>query len=127
MHFSGGWGDPAAARDHSRALAADLRAGRTPRTSTLSYSSPTVKDACHSFLGWQKDKLDTGEIGARWLEDCRKIVNAFAKTAGKVRFVGGFRPANFRQYCLKLAKLLGMQAPLVRLSGGIDSTACVHF
>ena len=84
--------DPEAALDQYHPLAADLHAGRTPRASTLLHSGPTVKDVCNSFLGWQKVKLDTGEIGARWFEDCRKIVGAFAKAVGKGRLVTDLRP-----------------------------------
>ena len=86
------WADPEAALDQYHPLAADLHAGRTPRASTLLHSGPTVKDVCNSFLGWQKVKLDTGEIGARWFEDCRKIVGAFAKAVGKGRLVTDLRP-----------------------------------
>jgi hypothetical protein len=83
VHFFGVWVDPEAALQQYHSLAADLHAGRTPSTSTLSHAGPTVKDACNSFLGWQKDKLDTGEIGARWFEDCRKILRELAKAVGQ--------------------------------------------
>lgn len=63
VHFFGVWAEPEVAVERYHALAVDLHADRTPRVSTLSHAGPTVKDACNSFLGWQKDKLDTSEIG----------------------------------------------------------------
>lgn len=108
--FFGVWADPDAALERYHALAADLHAGRTPQASRLSHSGPTVKDVCNGFLGWQKHKLDTGEIGARWFEDCRKIVSDFAKPVGKERLVGYLRPEDFQRYRLKLAKRLGVHA-----------------
>lgn len=110
VHFFGVWANPEAALDRYHAAAADLHAGRTPRGSTLSYSGLTVKDVCNSLLGWQKDKLDTGEIGARWFEDCRRIVTDFARSVGKERSVSDLRPEDFQRYRLKLAKRLGVHA-----------------
>jgi integrase len=110
VHFFGVWAEPEAALQRYHALAADLHTGRTPRASTLSHAGPTVKDACNSFLGWQKDKLDTGEIGARWFEDCRKIVREFAQAVGKERLVADLRPEDFQRYRLKLARRLGVHA-----------------
>jgi len=40
----------------------------------LSGSGLTVKVIGNEFLNWQKERLDAGEIGLRWFEDCRTIV-----------------------------------------------------
>ncbi len=98
LHVLGVWANPEAALDRYRALAADLHAGRAPRLSTLSHGGPTVKDICNSFLGWQKDKLDTGEIGARGFEDCRKIVTEFVRSVGEGGAAGQADPSTTRLY-----------------------------
>ena len=65
---------------------------------------------CNGFLGWQKDKLDSGEIGARWFEDSREIVSEFATAVVKERLATDLRPEDFQRYRLKLAKRLGVHA-----------------
>lgn len=110
VHFFGVWADPGAALERYHAVAADLHAGRPTRLSTLSHSGPTVKDVCNGFLGWQKDKLDSGEIGARWFEDSREIVSEFATAVVKERLATDLRPEDFQRYRLKLAKRLGVHA-----------------
>jgi hypothetical protein len=110
VHFFGVWADPGAALERYHAMAADLHAGRPTRLSTLSHTDPTVKDVCNSFLGWQKDKLDSGEIGARWFADSREIVSEFATAVGKERLATDLRPEDFQRYRLKLAKRLGVHA-----------------
>ena len=58
VRFFGVWSDPEGAWQRYRAVAADLHAGRTPRSvSSLGF---TVKDACNAFLGWQQEKMCGG-------------------------------------------------------------------
>lgn len=76
----------------------NLHAGRTPQPEKLSGTSPTVKDACNAFLNWQPDKLDAGEIGLRWFEDCRSILTEFAKAIGKRSVVDDLQETDFHWY-----------------------------
>ena len=110
IHFFGVWADPQTALGRYLAAAGDLHAGRLPRASTLAYSELTIKDACNHLLNWQKEKLDAGEIGARWFEDCRAILARFANVAGKNRLVSDLRPEDFQRYRARLAKRLGVHA-----------------
>jgi hypothetical protein len=69
-----------------------------------------VKDACNAFLNWQRDKLDAGEIGPRWFEDCRSILTEFAQSVGKRCVVDDLQATDFQRYRAKLAKRLGVHA-----------------
>jgi len=102
------WRAPDAAVERYLAVASDLHAGRTPRK--VSSGELTVKDACNAFLAWQKEKMDAGEIGSRWFEDCRSILVAFAEALGKSRLVSDLRPEDFQRYRSSLAKKLGVHA-----------------
>ncbi len=108
VHFFGVWAESQAALDRYHAVSADLHAGHQPRN--LSRGEPTVKDACNAFLNWQKDKLDAGEIGLRWFEDCRSILTEFAKAVGKGCVVDDLQATDFQGYRAKLAKRLGVHA-----------------
>lgn len=69
VQFFGVWSDTEAALDRHSAEAADLHAGRAaPSVATNGVKN---KEACNACPGWQKAKLDAGEIGPRWFEDCR--------------------------------------------------------
>ena len=82
VHFFGVWSDPQAALDSYLRVAADLHAGRQPQQATLSPGLVTVKDACNHYLTRQMQKVVAKEIGARWFEDCRRVIDAFAKVVG---------------------------------------------
>lgn len=110
VHFFGVWADQEAALDRYHTVAADLHAGRMPSESSLSGSELTVKELSNRFLNWQRDKMESGEIGARWFEDCRTIVGEFAQTVGKLRLVADLRPDDFQRYRTRLAKRLGVHA-----------------
>jgi len=110
VHFFGVWADSDAALKRYHGLASDLHAGRQPRMYSVSTDDLTVKDVCNAFLGWQKDKLDAGEIGYRWFEDCRSILKLFTRWVGKGRVVGDLRPEDFQRYRTRLAKRLGVHA-----------------
>ena len=110
MRFFGVWADPQAALDRYHSVAADLHAGRSPGTEKLSGNGLTVKDVCNAFLNWQKDKLDAGEIGAMWFEDCRTILNEFARSLGKHRPADDLQPIDSQRYRAMLSKRLGLFA-----------------
>ena len=74
MYFFGVWEDPGAALQRYLRAAADLHAGRQPRPCTLSEEGPTVKQLCNHFLTYQHRRSQTGEIGLRWFEDCRTVL-----------------------------------------------------
>jgi len=110
VHFFGTWADPAAASERYRTVAADLHAGRRPRISSVSSAELTVKNAVNRYLEWQKSKMDVGDIGPRWFEDCRRILAAFAKAVGAYRVVSDLCPEDFQRYRTSLAKHLGVHA-----------------
>lgn len=121
VHFFGVWADSDTALKRYHTLASDLHAGRQPRACSVSADDLTVKDVCNAFLGWQKDKLDAGEIGSRWFGDCRSILKLFARWVGKGRVVGDLPPEDFQRYRTRLAKRLGVHA-LARHVTAIRST-----
>lgn len=97
MHFFGVWEDPQAAYDNYLRVAADLHAGRQPRL-TVSAEGATVKQVCNHYLTFQAQKLDAGEISPRWFEDCRRVVESFARSVGPGRLVSDLLPSDFQQY-----------------------------
>ena len=99
VHFFDIWADPGAALNEYLALAADLHAGRQPQASTVSAEGLTVKDAYNAYLTWQRGKMEAGEIGERWFEDCRAILKGLARSMGKSRLMADLRPDDFQRYC----------------------------
>jgi len=95
--FFGVWEDPQAAVQNYLRVAADLHAGRQPRP-TISLDGVTVKEVCNHYLAFQLQKLEAGEISPRWFEDCRRVVEKFARLAGLNRLVSDLAPDDFRQY-----------------------------
>ncbi|HUT01440.1 MAG TPA: tyrosine-type recombinase/integrase [Thermoguttaceae bacterium] len=104
IHFFGVWEDPQTALDSYFRQAADLHAGRQPRPSTLSADALTVKDVCNEYLTHQFRKVEAGEIGPRWLEDCRRVAECFAAFMGKSRLVEDIRPDDFQRFRRKLVR-----------------------
>ncbi|MFH1419293.1 MAG: hypothetical protein ABII12_13545 [Planctomycetota bacterium] len=110
VHFFGVLANPQAALDRYHAVAADLHAGRIPQHRSVPTSELTVKAVCNGFLNWQKDRMGAGEIGTRWFEDCRTIVEKFAQAVGKHRLVSDLGPEDFQRCRTELAKRLGVHA-----------------
>jgi len=104
VHFFGVWESPQAALDRYLQVAADLHAGRQPQEATLSRDTMTVKDICNRYLTHQLRKVDAREIGPRWLEDCRRAIDAFAKLVGSQRVVSDLRPEDFERFRLRLVQ-----------------------
>ena len=93
IHFFGIWEDPQTALEKYLAVAADLHAGRQPR-SNLSADGLAVKDICNHFLTYQLQKVEAGEISARWFEDCRRVFKSYAhffRLQRLMKFSGGAR------------------------------------
>ena len=105
IHFFGIWEDPQTALEKYLAVAADLHAGRQPR-SNLSPDSLAVKDICNHFLTYQLQKVEAGEISARWFEDCRRVLNSFARFLEPQRLVADLTPNDFLKYRQQLTDLL---------------------
>ena len=104
LHFFGVWADPQGALDSYLKVAADLHAGRQPRLTTLSGNELMVKDVCNHYLTAQLRKVDAGEIGARWFEDCRRVIIDYAGNAGKTRLVSDLTPSDFLGYRQRLLR-----------------------
>ena len=97
VHFFGVWGDPQTALDNYLRVAADLHAGRQPSAS-IAQGGITIKDICNHFLTYKLEKVNAGELGSRWFEDCRKAVETFAAHVGPTRLAGDLRVEDFQGY-----------------------------
>ncbi len=97
VYFFGVWEDPDAALQRYLRAAAELHAGRQPRP-TISAEGVTVKQVCNHYLTFQIQKLDAGDISPRWFEDCRRVVESFARSVGPGRLVSDLVPDDFQQY-----------------------------
>lgn len=100
VHFFGTWEDPQAALDRYLHVAEDLHGGRQPRIAT---DTVTIKDICNHFLSHQLQKQQAGEISARWFEDCRRVIEHFARFFGSQRPAVELRPADFARYRQQLS------------------------
>ena len=98
IYFFGVWGDPDAALQNYLRVAEDLHAGRQPRATTLPEDGVTVKEVCDHYLTFQTQKVGVGDISPRWFEDCRRVVESFARSVGPGRLVSDLLPADFQQY-----------------------------
>jgi hypothetical protein len=98
VHFFGVWADPQAALEKYLKVAADLHSGRQPLPGTVSPEDISVKDLCNRYLNYQIERAETGEIGQRWFEDCRCVLNAFAQQVGPKRMVKELLPEDFRRF-----------------------------
>ena len=115
IHFFGVWSDPDGALARYLRTAADLHAGRQPPS--LSSPELTVKELGNEFLAYQMERVSSGQIGARWFEDCRRVVRHFAKSVGVSRPVTSLSAADFQRYRRELVtqglcrkKALGVHA-----------------
>ena len=104
IHFFGVWDNPEAALEQYLSHAADLHAGRQPAIHNLSSDDPTVKEVANHFLTYQFQRVDAGEITARWFEDCRRVVESFAKYIGPNRLANDLRPDDFQRFRQKLSR-----------------------
>ena len=109
VRFFGVWADPETALTNYNRQAADLHEGRDPRARRV-HDVPTIKDLINSYPTSQTAKVETGQITARWLEDCIKILKAFSSYAGKTRRWDDLTPSDFERYRTKLYKKYGMHS-----------------
>ena len=63
-----------------------------------------VKDVCNEYLTHHFRKVEAGEIGPRWLEDCRRVAECFSAFVGKSRLVEDLRPDDFQRFRRKLVR-----------------------
>ncbi|MFH0982636.1 MAG: hypothetical protein V2A79_14020 [Planctomycetota bacterium] len=117
VHFFGVWSDPDAALANYLRVAADLHAGRL--STNVSSPALTVKELGNEFLAYQSDRVSSNQIGARWFEDCRRVIRQFAKNVGVSRPVPSLAASDFQGYRRILAtdglsgkKALGVHALL---------------
>jgi hypothetical protein len=104
IHFCGIWEEPEAALENYLRVAADLHAGREPRSSTLSAEGLTVKQLCNHYLTYQHRRSQAGEIGARWFEDCRTVLDSFVSFTGPGRLASDLAPDGFLKYRQSLSR-----------------------
>lgn len=84
LRFFGVWSDPEIALSRYHEAAADLHAGRTP-PSVPQPDYCTVKELVNRFLAYQTGRVASGQIGARWFEDCCRVLRHFARQIGSDR------------------------------------------
>jgi len=104
VHFFGVWEDPDAALQNYLRVAEALHAGRKPREESISPDALTVKDACNNFLTYQFRRADADEIGFRWAEDCRVVLEQFARLVGERRLVSDLIPDDFQAFRQRLLR-----------------------
>ena len=104
VHFFGVWADPQAALDRYLRMAADLHTGKQPPVNSLADGESTVKDVCNHYLTHQARKVESHEIGLRWLEDCRRVIEFFAGTVGSLRAVSDLNPEDFEKFRVRLVR-----------------------
>jgi len=104
IRFFGIWEEPEAALDNYLRVAADLHAGREPRSSTISSEGLTVKQLCNHYLTYQHRRSQAGEIGPRWFEDCRTVLDSFVSFAGPGRLASDLAPDDFLRYRQRLSR-----------------------
>jgi hypothetical protein len=104
IRFFGIWEEPEAALENYLRVAADLHAGREPRSSTLSAEGLTVKPLCNHYLTYQHRRSQAGEIGPRWFEDCRTVLDSFVSFAGPGRLASDLAPDDFLRYRQRLSR-----------------------
>lgn len=103
LHFFGVWADPDAAHWNYLRIAEDLHAGRDP--SPAAEGEFTVKELGNQFLAYQMQRVETGQIGGRWFEDCRRVVRQFARSIGTARPVKSLTADDFLNY----RRLIGLR------------------
>ena len=104
VHFFGVWEDPDAALQNYLRVAEALHAGRKPRAESVPTNALTVKDVCNHFLTYQLRRAETGEIGFRWAEDCRVVLECFARLVGAGRVVSDLGPDDFLDFRQRLLR-----------------------
>ena len=104
IRFFGIWAEPEAALENYLRVAADLHAGREPRPSTVSAEGLTVKQLCNHYLTYQHRRSQAGEIGPRWFEDCRTVLDSFVSFAGPGRLASDLAPDDFLKYRQRLSR-----------------------
>jgi hypothetical protein len=80
VRFFGTWAEPEAALQRYLKMAADLHAGREPNQS-VPPDAPTVKEVCNHYLTYQLRRSQVGEIGPRWFEDCRTVLETLPRSS----------------------------------------------
>jgi len=104
IRFFGIWEEPEAALENYLRVAADLHAGREPRSSTISAEGLTVKQVCNHYLTYQHRRSQAGEIGPRWFEDCRTVLDNFVSFAAPGRLASDLAPDDFLRYRQRLSR-----------------------
>ena len=103
IQFFGVWDNPEAALEKYLSQAANLHAGRQPAFHNLSSDDPTVKEVANHFLTYLFQRVETGEITARWFEDCRRVIDSFAAYIGPNRLVSDLTPDDFQRFRQRLS------------------------
>lgn len=102
IYFFRAWCDPQAAMDNYRRAGVDLQAGRQPQKFSLTAQGMTVKKVANRFLTYQLERIDFGEIPARWFEDCLRTIEHFTRFVSPGGIVFNIRPDDFHKYRQRL-------------------------
>lgn len=96
IHFFGVWSDPDAALDNYHRNAAALHAGQS--IVVAREDEFTLKELGNEYLAYQMERVNGGQIGLRWFEDCRRVVRHFVKALGTTRDPASLTPTDFQRY-----------------------------
>jgi len=107
IYFFGTWDDPQAAHEQYLKQAAELHVGRTP---SLPVKGVSVNRLVKQYLEFQAGRVQGGEIGGRWYEDCRRDLTAFTRFVGPARLVDDLGAEVWIAYRAKLSRKLGVHA-----------------
>lgn len=102
LHFFGVWADPEAAHQNYLRIAEDLHAGREPAVAAI--GELTIKELGNQFLFYQMQRVESGQIGGRWFEDCRRVIRQFARSVGTARPVNSLNADDFLHYRRLIAR-----------------------
>ncbi len=88
LHYFGQWDDPDGAMIRWLDVKDDLLAGRTPRDKNP--NGVTLKAMLDRFRTEKSDRIDSGELSPRTLQDyravCQIVADVFGKEQSRIRF-----------------------------------------
>ena len=116
LHYFGQWDDPEGAMNRWLDDKDDLLAGRTPRDKNP--NGVTLKAMLDRFLTEKLDRIDSGELSPRTLQDYQSVCQIVADFLGKNRLATDIAPDDFSILRHRFSKMHGP----VRLAKDITVT-----
>jgi len=104
VHFFGVWAEPDKALHEYLNVRDDLQAGRQPR---IASDGLTVADLCNQYLTPKQQRVNTGELSPRTLQEQHATCSRIVKEFGAIRLVEDLRPTDFNALRADIAKTRG--------------------